>query len=150
MDAFDRAILNELQTDSRISTEELGNLVGLSASACQRRIKKLRELGIINREVTLLDSERLEGYVTIIVDLILEKGGEIILDNVFEQLNREKRVQQVYYTAGDVDLVVIMVVKNMSEYDDLTRRLFMANSNVKKFQAKVAIKPKKLGLALPL
>nr|WP_282099475.1 Lrp/AsnC ligand binding domain-containing protein [Pseudoalteromonas luteoviolacea] len=76
----------------------------------------------------------------------MEKGGEKALDDFIERLNQEKRVQQFYYTAGEVDFVLIIVVKNMNEFDKLSRRLLMSNSNVKKFHSKVVIQSNKLGL----
>lgn len=150
MDTFDRAILSSLQTNSRMSTEKLGELVGLSASACQRRIKKLRADGVIEREIAVLNRDKLDGYSTVIVDVILENGGEKILDDFMEILDGEDLVQQYYYTAGEVDFVLIIVTNNMDEYDGLTRRILMSNTNVKKFHSKVAIKSNKLGLKIPL
>lgn len=150
MDEFDRAILNIVQGNSRLSTEDIGYQVGLSASACQRRIKKLKAAGIIKKEVAILDRDKLEGFTTIIVDVMLEKGGEAALDDFIYRLNQEKRVQQFYYTAGECDFVLIIVVKNMSEFDELTRRLLMSNGNVKKFHSKVAIQSNKLGLEVPI
>ncbi|MEW6991445.1 Lrp/AsnC family transcriptional regulator [Colwelliaceae bacterium 6441] len=150
MDDFDSAILNVLQTNSRISTEQIGDIVGLSPSACQRRIKKLKTDGIIKKEVAVIDRDKLESYTTAIIDVNLEKGGEKALDNFIDKLNHEKKVQQFYYTAGDVDFVLIVVVKNMAELDSLTRRLLMSDSNVKKFHSKIAIQSNKLGLEVPI
>ena len=150
MDSFDQAILNILQTNSRISSEKLGARVGLSPSACQRRLKKLKSSGVIDKEVAVLNRAKLGGFTTIIVDIQLEKGGEKTLDDLIRKLDQEPRVQQFYYTAGEVDFVVIIVVNDMGEYDQLSRLLFMSNANIKKFHAKVVISAQKLGLGLPL
>lgn len=150
VDDFDRAILNLIQFDSRNSTEDIGHQVGLSASACQRRIKKLKGLGIIKKEVAIVDRDKLEGFTTLIVDVCLVKGGEKALDDFIDRLNQEKRVQQFYYTAGEVDFVLIIVVNNMNEFDKLSRRLLMSNANVKKFHSKVVIQSNKLGLEIPV
>ncbi len=150
MDDFDSEILNIMQSNCRISTEQIGDIVGLSSSACQRRIKKLKAQGIIQKEVAILDRDKLDGFTTVIIDVNLDKGGEKALDDFIDRLNNEKRVQQFYYTAGEVDFVLIIVVKNMSEFDSLTRRLLMSNSNVKKFNSKVAIQSNKLGLEVPV
>lgn len=150
MDSFDIEILKALQVDSRISTETLGHKIGLSASACQRRIKKLKEGGVIQKEVAVLDREKLPGYITVIVDVTLEKGGEKSLDRIIERLDKEPQVQQFYYTSGDVDFVVIVVTQSMGDFDRLSRRLFMSNTNVKKFSSKVAIKLNKVGMEIPL
>ncbi len=150
MDEFDRAILRALQSNSRISTEQLGDTVGLSSSACQRRIKKLKTAGIIKKEVAVIDREKLESYTTAIVDVHLEQGGEKALDSFIHKLNSEKQVQQFYYTAGDIDFVLIIVVKDMTEFDNLTRKLLMSDSNVKKFHSKIVIQSPKVGLEVPI
>lgn len=149
MDSFDSAILEILQLDSRTSTEQIGSLVGLSASACQRRIKKLKDSGVIEKEIAVIDREKVGSFTTAIIDVTLEQGGEKALDSFIGKLEQEHLVQQLYYTAGDVDFVVIVVVNNMSEFDSFTRRILMSEPNVKKFHSKIVIKPNKVSLKLP-
>ncbi|NUW70763.1 Lrp/AsnC family transcriptional regulator [Vibrio coralliilyticus] len=150
MDAFDHHILRALQNNSRISSEALGAEIGLSPSACQRRIKKLKQKGVIKQEVAVLDASQLPGFITTLVDITLERGGETALDEFLHALEAESQVQQFYYVAGDVDFVVIVVTQDMKAYDALSRRLFMSNQNIKKFSTKVVIQPGKVGLELPL
>ena len=150
MDAFDLAILKQLQQDCQVSTQALGEEIGLSASACQRRIKKLTELGVIQKQVAILNPYKLPGFTTVIVDVELERGGEQALDELNQKLQNDPHVQQIYYTAGYSDFTVIMVAKNLEEYDRLSRKLFMNEKNVKKFVSKVAITTPKVSLAIPL
>ena len=150
MDNFDLEILRLLQINSRASTEVIGEQIGLSASSCQRRIKKLKQAGLIEREVAILNPEKVANAITVIVDIILEQGGEKQLDKVIDDFANESQVQQLFYVAGDSDFVVVIVAKNMSEFDSLTRRLFMANKNIKKFVSKVVIKKHKSSLSIPL
>ncbi|AIW20664.1 Lrp/AsnC family transcriptional regulator [Vibrio coralliilyticus] len=150
MDAFDHHILRALQNNSRISSEVLGAEIGLSPSACQRRIKKLKQQGVIKQEVAVLDAAQLPGFITTLVDITLERGGETALDEFIHALEAESQVQQFYYVAGDVDFVVIVVTQDMKAYDALSRRLFMSNQNIKKFSTKVVIQPGKVGLELPV
>lgn len=150
MDAFDHHILRALQNNSRISSEALGAEIGLSPSACQRRIKKLKQQGVIKQEVAVLDASQLPGFITTLVDITLERGGETALDEFIHALEAESQVQQFYYVAGDVDFVVIVVTQDMKAYDALSRRLFMSNQNIKKFSTKVVIQPGKVGLELPV
>jgi len=150
MDDFDTEILKLIQHDCRMSTELIGEQIGLSASACQRRIKKLRQQGIIKSEVAVLDATKLPNCITTIVEVTLEKGGEIALDDMIEALEKEGQVQQFYYMAGDVDFVVILVTPTMDQFDLLSRKLFMSNANIKKFTSKVVIKTQKSSLNIPL
>ncbi len=150
MDKFDLALLKELQVDARQSTEVLGHRVGLSASACQRRIKKLKYRGLIQKEVAVLDSNQFSGLTTIIVEVVLDSGGEKALDDIIERFTGEVHVQQLYYTAGEVDFVAIFVVEGMNQFDTLSRRLLMADPNIKKFHSRVVIQSNKVSTSLPI
>lgn len=150
VDELDKALLRLMQRDCRMSTEALGAEVGLSASACQRRIKRLKREGVIEKEVAVIDPGKLSGVVTLIIDVTLKQGGELALDSFINSLQTESQVQQLYYTAGSVDFVVIVVAADMLAYDKLSRKLFMANDNVLKFESKVAINSIKQTLALPI
>lgn len=150
MDAFDRHILKILQQNSRITTEQLGAEVGLSATACQRRIKKLRLDGIIKKEVAVLDGISLGGYVTVIVEVELERGGAAIMDEFKAKMQASEAVQQCYYVTGNADFILIITAENMLEYEKTTRELFYANANVQKFVSTVVMDNVKVGLDIPL
>lgn len=150
MDAFDKQILRVLQKNSRISSEELGAEIGLSASACQRRIKKLKQAGVIKHEVAVLDANKLTGSITTIVEVTLERGGEDVLDEFIQRLDEEEHVQQFYYVSGLVDFIVIVVTEDMHAYDTLSRRVFMSQPYVQKFTSHVVIQAGKTTLTLPV
>jgi Lrp/AsnC family leucine-responsive transcriptional regulator len=150
MDTFDRQILKFLQADSRITTEELGARIGLSATACQRRIKKLREDGIILKEVALLDGIAVGGYVTVIVEVLLHQGSFQNIDTFKQQMLKFPQVQQCYYVTGHNDFVLIVIAENMLEYEKLTRELFFNNANIKKFHSTVVMENVKVGLDVPV
>ena len=150
MDSFDTKILNALQSNANISNDVLGQEVGLSASACQRRIKKLKQHGIIEKNVAILNRESLTNLVTVIVDIMFDKGGEATLDALTNQLANVPQVQQIYYMSGEVDLIVIFTCQDLLQYEQLTRDLFMTNNAIKRFTSKVAIKPVKTSTHIPL
>jgi Lrp/AsnC family leucine-responsive transcriptional regulator len=150
MDTFDRQILKFLQANSRITTEKLGTRIGLSATACQRRIKKLREAGIILKEVALVDGIAVGGYVTVIVEVVLHQGSFQNIDSFKQQMLKFAQVQQCYYVTGNNDFVLIVIAENMLEYEKLTRELFFNNSNIKKFHSTVVMENVKIGLHIPV
>ena len=149
MDSFDYRILDALQLNSRISLEALAHDIGLSSSAVQRRIRKLKTEGVIAAEQAVLNPQKIPGYLTAIVDIELVSGGEKMLDAFIYKMEEHANVQQVFYVAGDADFVVILVAKNMEEFDALTRTLFMSK-NIKKFTSKIVIKTPKASLKVPL
>lgn len=150
MDVFDKHILKLLQKNSRITTEEIGHQVGLSATACQRRIKKLRGSGVIQKEVAVLNGSSLGGYVTVIVEIIMKQGGATTIDEFKAQMLEHEEVQQCYYVTGNVDFILIIAAENMLKYEQLTRKLFFNNLNIQKFHSTVAMESVKIGLNIPL
>ncbi|OUS32462.1 ArsR family transcriptional regulator ['Osedax' symbiont bacterium Rs2_46_30_T18] len=149
-DKLDRKILQQLQINCRQSTEHLGAIVGLSATACQRRIKKLRDSGVIHSEVAILDAATLQSRLTVLVEIKFNKGGTVVIEG-FKALMRDcPAVQQCYYLAGDVDFSVIISVANIQEYELLTRSLFLNNPNIVKFSSRVSMDNVKTSLAIPL
>lgn len=150
MDSFDRQILDLLQQNCRLSTEKMGHQIGLSATACQRRIKKMRDDGIIEKEIAVVDGVGLGGFVTVIVEIELKQGGTVPIDQFKAAMLEYSEVQQCYYMAGSTDFIVIVTAANMREYEQLTRTLFLDNQNIKKFTSKVVMENIKLGLALPI
>ena len=149
MDAFDCQILQALQINSRVAHDELGDQIGLSASAVQRRIKRLRSEGVIRGEHIIVDAQKVPGYVTAIVDVVLASGGEAVLDAFKGRLLSCPAVQQLYYAAGDADFVVILIARDMADFDALSRALFMT-PDVQKFTSKIVIQTTKASLSLPL
>jgi Lrp/AsnC family leucine-responsive transcriptional regulator len=150
LDKLDRAILRRLQQDSRITTEELGSQIGLSATACQRRIKKLRQRKIIRKEIAVLDGVSAGGHVSVIVSLTLERGGASAIDAFREKMRATEAVQQCYYMAGGIDFFLLITAANLLEYEKLTRELFLNDPNVSKFHSHVVMENLKVGLAIPL
>lgn len=150
MDRLDRDILSLLQRNNRLSTEQIGMEVGLSATACQRRIKKLRDSGYIQKEIAVLDSIKIGGYITVIVEVTMKQGGPTAIDQFRHQMMQRADVQQCYYVAGDHDFVLIITSANMLEYEKLSRELFFNNSNILRFKTTVALENVKVGLDIPL
>lgn len=150
IDDFDISILNCLQNDVRITSEELAKSVGLSATACQRRIKRLRKSGAIQAEVAVVSPDVVGGRVTMLVQVSLKRGGADIIDAFRRQIADIAEIQQCYYVLGDYDFVLVITAKDIAEYDRLTRRIFFSNTNIQKFHTTVALETVKAGLQIPL
>ena len=150
MDDFNRKILAILQSNNKKNTEEIGREIGLSATAVQRRIKKLKQEGIIEQEVTILNRDKLGGFITIIVEVIIVKGGMSVIDAFKKKVTNHPEVQQCYYLAGSTDFILIITAINMQRYEEITRELFLDDSNILKFTSNVSMQTVKVGLSLPL
>lgn len=150
MDKLDRQILQRLQQNNRISTEEIGHQVGLSATACQRRIKKLKQAGVIHKEIAVLDGIALGNFVTVIVEVIIKQGSAAHIEAFKNSMLAHSNVQQCYYVTGNVDFILIVTAENMLAYEKLTRDLFFNQKNILKFHSTVVMENVKVGLEIPI
>lgn len=150
LDPYDRAILSLMQDDARIKSETVAEAVGLSPTAVQRRLKRLRADGVIRAEPLVLDAAKTGRPLTAIVSITLARGGAAAIDDASRQLRAAPEVQQCWYTAGEADFVAVVTARDMADYDAFTRRVLMDNALVLKFSTIFALSPVKSGLSLAL
>lgn len=150
LDSFDLAILRLLQDDNRLTSEAIGTQVGLSPTACQRRMKRLRAEGAIAKDCAVVSPELVGGRMTLIVTIVLERGRADIVDAFKRQVQAVPEIQQCYYVTGEHDFVLIVTARDIAEYERLTRRVFYGNPNIQKFNTIVAMERVKTSLAIPL
>ncbi len=150
LDTFDLAILNLLQKDNMIAQRDIGEGIGLSAAAVQRRIKRLKEMGVIQSNIAVIDRAKVGRPITLFVEVTLDNERIELIDEAKESFKNAPEVQQCYYVTGEVDFVLIVLVTTMHDYELLTRRLFFSNSNIRNFKTFVAMDIVKCGLSVPL
>ena len=150
LDAFDLAILAILQRDSTTSQREIAQAVHLSAPAVQRRIRRLRESGVIRGEVAVLDASRLGRPLTLTVEVHLHDEHPLRTAGLRARILAEPAIQQCYGITGEADYLLIITAGTMAEYEALTERLFGGDDNVRRFRTSVALTCLKLGLHVPL
>jgi DNA-binding Lrp family transcriptional regulator len=150
LDKFDRGILAILQADARRTAESIGAQIGLSASAVQRRMARLREDAVIAAEVAVVDPRCVGRPLTVIVDLEVERERPELLHALRQWISAEPAIQQAWYVTGEGDYVLIVTARDMEEYEALTKRLLEENPNVCRFRTRVALGTLKRGLALPV
>ena len=145
-DAIDRQLLAILQCDARVPLDVLAERVGASVATVQRRLKRLREGGAIVREVAILDPPVLGRPMTFLVMVELERERAHDLDAFRRVLRSEPLVQQAYYVTGEADFALVCLARDMAEFEDLTRRLFLDRPNVRRFRTSVVMDRTKVGL----
>ena len=133
LDQIDRKILAVLQEDADLPNNVLADQVGLSPSACLRRVAQLKNVGAIQRIVAIVDPECIERHLTAVVTVKFERHGPQHRKSFFAQLKKEKAVSQCYMVAGEVGSVLILNVADMDEYTQLADRLFHSDENVAAF-----------------
>lgn len=150
LDDFDRKILALLQEDNRMPQRDISDAVHLSPSAVNRRIAALETAGVIKGNVAVVDPAKAGRPITIIVEVTVESERLDLLDAVKRRLAACPQVQQLYYVTGDADFVLIVNVADMAEYERLTRELFFAEGNVKRFRTMVVMERSKVSLAVSM
>ena len=150
LDTSDRKLLAEVQRNARISQGELGDRVNLSAAAVNRRLKRMADEGVIQKYTAIVAPGAL-GYALTIVAMVEAESEQIdLLDAMRRAFEECPQIQQCYYVAGEWDFVLIVTVRDMEQYNALTRQLFFANNNVKRFKTLVAMSRVKVGLEVPV
>ncbi len=152
MDSFDVKILNIIQQDNRLSTEKIADQVGLSSSAVQRRLRRLREDGIIEAEVAILSPEAVGRSLTAIVGVIIDKDRPLsqALSEFKKLMLNTPEVMQCYDVMGEFDFIVLISAKDMPEYETLSRRLFMENPNIRRYKSSLVVRRVKSETMIPL
>lgn len=150
MDAFDHQLLKLMQANTRRTTEEIGQQIGLSATAVQRRLKTLRQSGVIEKEIAVLSPTELGSYILVIVEVVLAQGGNPAINNFKKKALNYPEVQQCYYVAGKNDFILVIATKNMQRYDTLTQELFLDDKSILKFHSNVVMGNVKVSLEVPL
>jgi DNA-binding Lrp family transcriptional regulator len=149
LDAKDRKLLELLQHDASMPAEALGEKIGLSMTSVQRRIKRLISDRVIVRQASVLSPEKLGFPIRCIVGVELDVEHPDVLEQFKVQLDAESRVQQSYYVTGASDFVLIVLAKDMNDYEALTQRLFFGNRSVRRFTTSVVMNTHKVGLGVP-
>jgi DNA-binding Lrp family transcriptional regulator len=150
LDSYDRQLLAALQEDASRTAHELAEQVPLSASAIQRRIKRLRDDGIIERFVAVVDPGALGGASMFLASLKLARERPEAVQQLRAWLGACVHVQQAYYVTGDSDFVALVCIENVSGYESLMARLMADNPDVLRYTTQVVLAPVKRGLHLPV
>ncbi|MTD58811.1 Lrp/AsnC family transcriptional regulator [Amycolatopsis pithecellobii] len=150
LDSLDQAILRRLQVDCRAIAESIGAQIGLSAAAVQRRIKRLRETGVITKEVAVVDPKAVGVNMSFVVSVEMERERIEVIEAFRKQVLDDPAVQQCYYVTGSADFVLMVVCRDMAEFEAFTRRAFFDNGEVRHFTTSVVMDRMKVGLTVPL
>lgn len=126
MDKINREILARLQGDAALSVGEVAEIVGISKSACWRRIQKLEEEGVIKGRVTLLDATALELPLTVFISIRTQEHNERWAKRFRQVVESVPGVLEAYRMSGELDYLVKAVVRDMPDYDRLYKELIKA------------------------
>ena len=150
MDRIDRKLLNLMQRDASRTNADMADEVGLSPSSCLRRIRKLRSQGIIDRVVAILNPARSGRVIKALVTVELKLHGEQHMRRFLDLAVAEEAVSQAYAVTGETDVVLVLRLRDMEEYDALCDRLFRDQTNIARFFTMMVIRTAKDETAIAL
>lgn len=134
LDRIDRRILDLLQSDNRISNLALAEQVGLSPPACSRRVARLRETGVIAKDVSLLDPQKVGKSLTAIVTVVLEKRRTQQLEAFSRRMRALEPVKQCYMIAGAVDFILVVLLDDMAAYSSFAAESLASDPDIKGYE----------------
>ena len=146
LDEFDRSILKLVQRDNALTHEEIGARVNLSASSVRRRLIRMKDEGLITREVALLDPNK----VGVMLIASVRISDETV--QAYEQFDAfiaaDPFIKMAYHVAGDDDYVLIVHGPSIQWYEDWCKRELMDNPSVERCSTVVAWSQKKFETAV--
>ncbi|MGH7069185.1 MAG: Lrp/AsnC family transcriptional regulator [Acetobacteraceae bacterium] len=149
MDEIDHAILRLLQENARRSITDISEAVHLSPAPCWRRIQKLKESGVIRKEVALCDPARLNVGVTVFVAIKTNQHSLAWLDRFAKGVAEVPEVVEFYRMNGEIDYLLRVVVPDINSYDAVYKKLLRI-SDLADVSSSFAMEQIKYTTALPL
>ena len=150
LDAIDRKILAILQRDNQITNLELASRVGLSPPPCLRRVRRLREQAIIEKDVALVDPLKVGQGLIAFVGVELDRQREDVLTSFERKISAEPQVQQCYFVSGEIDYLLVVTCADMESYNAFARRVLANEHNIKRFRTSFCLSRVKYDTAIPL
>jgi DNA-binding Lrp family transcriptional regulator len=150
LDHLDRSILRVLQKQGRISNADLSDKVGLSPSACHRRVQRLEAEGIVRDYVALLDARKINLASTIFVEIKLQGQADEILDAFEAEVKRVPEVLECHLMAGTADYILKVVADSTDDFARIHRQHLSRLPGVMQMQSSFALRTVFKTTALPV
>ncbi|MGX9148270.1 Lrp/AsnC family transcriptional regulator [Mesorhizobium sp. 128a] len=149
-DRIDARILELVQRNNRLTSDVIADKVGLSATACQRRLKRLRAEGIIEADVSIISAKAVGRPIQMIVMVTLERERADIIDKFKRDIKSSPEIATGFYITGEADFVLYITARSMEDYEQFTREFFYKNTHVKSLKTMVVVDRVKATFAVPV
>jgi len=154
LDPVDLQLLNQLQQDASLNNQALAEQLNISPPTCLRRVKRLREAGLIERQIAVLSVDRLAAVaghgLCALVEITLDRQDQAALEAFEQRVLVDEAVQQCYRVSPGPDFCLVVQVAHMPDYLALAQRLFTADANVRNVKSFFSLKRSKFGARVPL
>ena len=150
LDRFDRAILQALQLDGRVTNSTLAERVNLSESACLRRMRALEESGIIEGYTARINQQRAGCPVNVFVNITLDRQDEVDLRKFEEAVRKIPEVMECYLMTGDYDYTLRVVVADTADYERIHSKNLTRLPGVARIHSSFALRTVQKSKELPI
>jgi DNA-binding Lrp family transcriptional regulator len=150
LDTHDRRILNELQRDARLTNQELATKVGLSPSACWRRVKAMEESGVILRYAAILDPKKVGYGECVFAHISLDRHSRDLSTEFAESMRQQPEVMECYYTTGDADFLLRVAIPSVAAYDKFLQNVIFSAPSISQVRSNFALRQIKFETAMPI
>jgi len=150
LDSTDRRLLALLQSDSSLTNQELAARAHVSPATCLRRVRRLIELRIIERQMAIVAPDALGEGLTAILEVTLDDQSAEAQSAFETRLVAEPEAQQVYRVASGPDFVLVVYVRDMAAYHAFVHRTLTAAANVRNIRSFFSIRRCKFAPAVPV
>ena len=145
----DRLLLDELQRDSRLTMQQLAERVGMSASACWRRVRNLEESGVIDRYAVLVNPRKAGFTLSSMTLVSLARHEEKNVEKFVREVMRHPEVLECFATSGEADFHLRVVVEDMDAYNAFLDDFIFRLPGVSQVRSNIVLKEIKVDTALP-
>jgi len=146
----DRAILAELQRDSRLTMQQLAERVGMSSSACWRRVRALEESGVIDRYAVIVNPAKAGFALSSMTLVSLARHEERSVEHFITEVMRHPEVLECFATSGEADFHLRVVVEDIAAYNRFLDDFIFQIPGVSTVRSNIVLKEIKADTALPL
>ncbi|MBY5791504.1 winged helix-turn-helix transcriptional regulator [Rhizobium leguminosarum bv. viciae] len=140
LDAIDRNILRLLRLDARMSNAKLAAEIGLSPSACLRRIKMMEKSGVIRGYTVLVDTGNADEMIAVIINITLERQTEDYLDRLEAAVRRHPEIRECFLMTGGSDYLLRVEVANAGEFERIHKEILSTLPGVLRIHSSFSIR----------
>jgi DNA-binding Lrp family transcriptional regulator len=149
LDRRDRLILAELQRDSRLTTQELAERVGMSTSATWRRVRSLEEARIIERYAAIVNAKKSGFGLASMVHVSLARHEQKNVEHFVREVRKHPEVLECFATSGEADFHLRVVVEDIDAYNVFLDEFIFKLPGVSQVRSNIVLKEIKADTALP-
>jgi len=150
LDRYEYGILRALQADGRLTNQDLSQKVGLSPSACWRRVKSLEEAGVILRYSAILDPSKVGIGETVFAHISLKRHSKALSAEFADLMRKRPEVMECFFTTGTADVILRVVTSSVAAYDEFLENVIFNARGVSQVHSDFTLRQIKYETALPL